>query len=434
MNYKKIKTSMDSILRFMEDSKSQFVEDPISDFTRARKLSFSETIKCLLSMDNHSLNTELRNYFSLKTDFSVTKSAFVQRREKLSDHVFRYIFDSLIKTFPFKKLYCGYHLLAVDGSDINIPSLPGSDETYVKSCVENVGFHQMHLNSLYDLMEGRYYDYEIQPRACLNEHSAFCEMIDRNMLGAKTLYIADCGYQSLNSIEHILRAGQSFVIRAKDAYSYGSPFKHMCLPNTDEFDLDIEFKITRSRKQQYQNDPIYKTLKTHQTFDAIPISDRETIVPVEFRLVKLRISEDTVEYLLTNLPRKKFKIQELKEVYNARWGIETSFRLLKYNFALNSFHSIKRKFICQEIESHLIMYNLTMLLVASTPVPQKATKHKYKISIADAVVTAKLFFRGCIKALDVARELLKYLTPIRKGLSAPRKVRKRSVVPLNNRS
>ena len=80
MNYKKIKTSMDSILRFMEDSKSQFVEDPISDFTRARKLSFSETIKCLLSMDNHSLNTELRNYFSLKPDFSVTKSAFVQRR------------------------------------------------------------------------------------------------------------------------------------------------------------------------------------------------------------------------------------------------------------------------------------------------------------------------------------------------------------------
>ena len=47
MNYKKIKTSMDSILRFMEDSKSQFVKDPISDFTRARKLSFSETIKCL---------------------------------------------------------------------------------------------------------------------------------------------------------------------------------------------------------------------------------------------------------------------------------------------------------------------------------------------------------------------------------------------------
>ena len=57
--------------------------------------------------------------------------------------------------------------------------------------------------------------------------------------------------------------------------------------------------------------------------------------------------------IITNLDKDAFPIQEIKRLYNMRWGIETSFRDLKYALALLHLHAKKVDFIYQEIFAKL---------------------------------------------------------------------------------
>ena len=70
---------------------------------------------------------------------------------------------------------------------------------------------------------------------------------------------------------------------------------------------------------------------------------------MEFRALRFPISEDSYECIITNLPSAEFNAEEIKKLYAMRWGIETSFRELKYAVGLTSFHSKKREYIIQEI-------------------------------------------------------------------------------------
>ena len=59
--------------------------------------------------------------------------------------MFRYIFREYNKACKDDKLYKGYRLLAVDGSDVNIAYNPDG-ETYMPNGDNNKGFNQFHLN------------------------------------------------------------------------------------------------------------------------------------------------------------------------------------------------------------------------------------------------------------------------------------------------
>ena len=69
------------------------------------------------------------------------------------------------------------------------------------------------------------------------------------------------------------------------------------------------------------------------------------IYTLNFRVVRFAISEDSYESIITNLPKEDFPVEEIKKVYAMRWGIETSFRELKYAIGLCCFHSKKVEYI-----------------------------------------------------------------------------------------
>ena len=435
MNVNKVKSTLSSLINSMENTKSFFVVNPDRDFTRHRSISFSDTIKCLLNMENHTLNSEIRYFFLSKKAPVPTSSAFIQQRKKLNENVFHYLFQSINEAFPLKKLFKGYHLFATDGSDINIPSLSGDTDTYINSNTEGVGYYQYHLNALYDVCEKRYIDFIIQPRAMENERTAFCTMVRNNVADGKCIYTADRGYPSLNSIYNVIHAGQFFCFRLVELDGPGSLFKHNAVPDKDEFSIDIEFLVTRKYKKIYKSEPgKYKILQKSKTFDGIPVGDKTSVVSLSFRLVKLKLDNGNHEYLITNLPESEFGIEELKDLYHRRWNIETSFRTLKYNICLTSFHSKKRNFIKQEIEARIILYNITMITVSFVKVEKEGLKYTYSVAISDAVVTIRLFLKGWLSGTNVTKDLLKYLTPIRPGRTYQRKVRSKRVISFNNRS
>lgn len=79
---------------------------------------------------------------------------------------------------------------------------------------------------------------------------------------------------------------------------------------------------------------------------------------MNLRVLRFKISEEDYECILTNLPQNEFSANEIKKLYAMRWGIETSFRELKYAVGLTSFHAKKREYIIQEIWSRLILYGV----------------------------------------------------------------------------
>jgi len=239
----------------MQSDPGAYVKNAGRDFSRKRKISFSDLILSIISMENHSLNRELRRFFPSDKLRIPTKSAFIQQRKKLNDNALPYIFSSLNSTFPFKKKFHGLHLLACDGSDVNIPPKPGDKETYVASNTTGVGYHQMHLNTVYDLMEERYLDVVLQKRAEINERTAFVHMVDCNGLDGKCLYVADRGYFSLNVLAHIIRAEQFFLLRMNDLNSKSSFLRRFSLPSSREFDQRVSFEVTRKQSNIYKNHP-----------------------------------------------------------------------------------------------------------------------------------------------------------------------------------
>lgn len=83
---------------------------------------------------------------------------------------------------------------------------------------------------------------------------------------------------------------------------------------------------------------------------------------LHFRVVRFQIPDGSYETVYTNLDARAFPIEKVKNLYHLRWGIETSFRELKYNVGLASFHSTKIDSIFQEIFARLILYNYTSLI------------------------------------------------------------------------
>ncbi len=146
-------------------------------------------------------------------------------------------------------------------------------------------------------------------------------------------------------------------------------------------------------------------------------------IPMSFRIVRVHLGNDNYECLLTNLPADTYDIYQLKEIYHMRWGIETSFRHLKYSVGLLEFHSKKIEFIEQEIWARLTLYNFCMAVTLGIDVPHRTRKHQYKFNVANAVNVCRRFLKKLLNEtlpnvdLLIARELL----PIRPDRKAPRK-------------
>lgn len=411
---KMIKRTLKKCINEMSAHPETFVKNPGKDFTRERKLPFKQVLKAVLSMTGKSLRGELMEYFNLKTSMP-TVSAFVQQRNKVDHSAFEALFHTFTKAVDEQALFKGYRLLAVDGSDLHTPTNKDESDSYHKGTNGQKPYNLFHLNALYDLQRRIYTDAIVQGRKQWNEHRAFVTMVDRDEASVPTIYIADRGYESYNNMAHVIEKEQKFLIRVRDSKS-NSLVSGLILPVQDEFDVQYRVGLTRKQTNQVKNSCL-KFVPHTSTFDYLPRTTKKAI-PMQpyylsFRVVRFKLTEDTYEVLLTNLTEDEFSVSELKELYAMRWGIETSFRDLKYSLALSYFHSKKTENILQEIFARLTMYNFAELITSHVVVKQKSRKHLYKINFASAVHICRNFFLKNISPSDVEALLLMHLLPVR---------------------
>ena len=160
------------------------------------------------------------------------------------------------------------------------------------------------------------------------------------------------------------------------------------------------------------------------TFDYLPSSNQKhdplSLYYLPFRVVRFKISDSSYETVITNLDETEFPSVELKRLYAMRWGIETSFRELKYTVGLLHFHAKKVENITQEIFARLIMYNFAELITSHVIIQKLNRKYPCKANFSVAVQVCRQFLLGNISPPDVEATISRNVSVTRTGRSNPR--------------
>ena len=242
----------------------------------------------------------------------------------------------------------------------------------------------------------------------------------------------DRGYESYNLMAHFQEKGWLYIIRIRDGkQSMSSSFN---LPNTECFDqnfsLNLSRKQTKQLKKRYHDFPNdYHFIPHNSTFDFLPETSRKhdpvELYQLPFRMVRLEVEEGKYETLVTNTD---YSVQELKNLYASRWGIETSFRDLKYSVGLVNFHAKKKEGILQEIFARFTNFNFCHWVTSQVAIDNSRKKQRYKVCFSDAAYACRLFFNGSLSSLQLKNYLKKQLSIIRPNRKYPRKIKAQSVV------
>jgi len=428
-----VKERLTSIISEMSASSALFVKNPNKDFIRNRKLNFETIMRLLISMGGGSIYKELLEVNGYDAN-TATTSAFVQQRDKILPFAFEFVLHEFTKSHSDLRSYKGYRLLAIDGSGLHIPTNPNDKETFFQTQPNIKGYNLLHMNAMYDLCNRFYLDMVIQPGRQVNEHKALVNMVDRSYIKENVIVIADRFYESYNDFAHIETKGWHYVIRVKDLGSSCGILSGLHLPQGGEFDIHTHRILTRKQTNEVKAHPkIYRCIEKAQTFDFLDLHENR-FYPMSFRVVRIKITDNSYETVITNLNSDDFPPNELKKLYAMRWGIETSFRELKYTIGLLHFHAKKRDSIVQEIFSRIIMYNFAEIITSQVVISKTDRKHEYKVNFTVVVLTCRRFLRPSIEdPPDVEAIIRKNVSPIRPGRHTVRKTRAKSIVSFNYR-
>lgn len=432
-NYKHLKNVLNYNIKKIAECSSLFSENPEVDFTRDRKLNFETTIKNVICMETGSLKDELLKLNDYSVD-TPTASAFIQARSKIRVEAFKILFDRFNEKTHKDKLFKGYRLLATDGSELPIDNTIYDEETTeLRHGTTAKAYSAYHLNASYDLLECTYDDLIIQGEAKKNENDAFCQLVDRYK-GKKAIFIADRNYESYNGFEHVVQSGNKYLIRVRDITS------KLCMTQSlgpfpdGEFDIDVFRMLTLKQTNMIKACPqLYKFVPSNMRFDFM--SKENPWYEFHCRVVRFKITDDTYECIITNLDRDEFTIDDIKNLYCKRWGIENSFRELKYAIGLNALHSKKRKLIQQEIYARMILYNFCQRIVQEIKIPKKDNrKYEYQVNFTRSFHILRHFLsKTGGKTPPVDHLIAKEILPIRPGRTDTRYVKAKTVVFFNYR-
>lgn len=388
--------------------------------TRSRKLSVEKTIHLLIGADGGSLAKELH-----RVGIDATPAAVSQRRANIPPDVFQNVFNNFNTACKDSETFRGYRLLAVDGTSVNIPRNPKA-ASFVCNDSAPQGYNQLHLNPLFDLCNKTFFDAVIQPEPCKDEIGALVEMLKHNNFDSPTLIIADRGYEAYNVLAHCLeKPNTDFLIRVKQNHSAMREIARlpMC-----ELDCSIGFTITTTQtNEDKRNRYIYlqvpkkskpgsKTRRARWDFPS-PYTMR-------LRIVRFQLDTGEFETIATSLP-SAFTAEDIKELYRMRWGIETSFRSMKYIIGLVNLHGKRDAYAEQEIYAAMTMFNFTNRIAREVIIRQpKDSVYAYKVNYTMATTLCREFFRTPdANGEELMRQIARHSIPIRPGRADKRNLK-----------
>ena len=380
------------------------------NFSRKSALTAEAVIRLLISAEGGCLAKILHT-----AGLNVTASALSQRRAQIPSKVFRSVFDDFNSTCADSDLFRDYRLLAVDGTAVNLPHNPNSP-SFVQNEGIPKGVNQFHVTPLYDILSRTFADLVIQPEPKKDEISALVEMLKRNSFAQKTLIIADRGFEGYNLIAHCLeKPNVEFLIRVKQRRS---AMREVAKLPMMELDCKVGFTITTTQTNEDKKSG-YIHLQVPKKSKAGSKTRRgrwdfPSPYPMGFRICRFMLDNGEFETVATSLP-DSFKLDDIKELYHLRWGLETAFRDWKYTLGLVNLHGKSDVFAEQEIYASLTAFNFASRVCREVVVRQpKGGVYAYKVNFKMAVMLCKEFLRTPnTDGEKLLQEIARHTTPIR---------------------
>ncbi len=408
-----------SIIRGLTEEPERYARKPGRDFTRKRTLTPEVLIYLILTMDEKSVWKGLLGHFQRRID-TPSASAFVQQRQKLLPSALEDLFHRFSDQLRPQKKFRGYRLLAVDGSSLKSGAYPADQDAYRPGTARQHGWNLFHINALFDIENCIYTDVIVQKEHTKNESKALREMAKRSGISDPVLVLADRNYEAYNNFVCLEKTGWKYLIRIKDSNrknAYG-----IKLPDELEFDLPVRMTLGRLTPQQLRQRDVpvpehYYRLPNSVPFDYLDVESTD-FYEFSARIIRLTLKDGRTKMLITNLDAGQFPLSAIQALYARRWGIETSFRELKYTVGLIHLHSRKSDLVLQEIFAAFAVFNFTQAAAWNTNESCGRSKYQRRVNLAHAVYLCCEVLRG--KSAEITALLERALTPCRPDRVYPR--------------
>lgn len=321
------------------------------DFSRDRKLPLEKLVCLIINMPKRSLSIELQSFFDFidAETTACTKGAFSLQRGKLSADFFsvwnKWLVDYFYLYYGGKvKRWRGFIVQAVDGSGAYLVNTPevinhfGAHSNQHKSV--NIAMGQV--MQVHDILNnitiwGDIYPNKESEQAIMNKRVPF--------LFKDSLSLFDRGYPSFALMFLMLHEEEPrhFVMRCK--LGFNKEIK--------------QFMLSRKKSMIIHLSPTSEAVKTLKANGSI-ITTHETI---KIRAVKIKLSSGITEVLLTDLYDEKiYTLEDLKQLYGLRWGIETAYGKQKNQLQMEQFSGHRVICIKQDYAACIFVSNLQSLI------------------------------------------------------------------------
>lgn len=404
------------------------------DFIRNRKMNFEKVILYGLNKRGLTSKMEIEDFTELINMADISSPAVLKQRLKLNGEIYLDMLHENLKGFYEEfsdevKLFNGYILSAIDGSDFEIPNTKKVRDKYNQLHeVEKVA--RATISNMFDVLNGyimdtviNIFDYSERKMARENYNN-----IKKLELPYPIIRTMDRGYGSIVDMYYSNKSNDKYVVRLKKCDFY----KQIQNMKTNDEIIKIEYQYDRVRRYKDEYPEFYKIME-------------EKKENIEVRIVIITNKDEEKMILATNLSKDEFSYEDMIELYKLRWEIELNYHVLKESLKIETITSSNDIIIYQDIYSQMLVYNLIQAFKqdAEKKIDQTKYKNEMKINMNMATGFVKKALIRIILEKDTNKqnnmfELLeqkieKYLIPIKKGRSYPRQRNKKNKSSINKR-
>ena len=330
-----------------------------SAFTRKRKWGFKDFIKHIIFNKRKTIRNNIDTHlkYCKSAIESYRKQSFSEQRVNILPEVFKKIsiyylrnigYFNFKKFNPFFRTFYGFRLFAGDGSRFTLYNKLqtlkefGFPKDYDR--LPKVTFCGI-VDVLNDfLIDGLMGERGIGEMTLIHQNM---QNVEDLIEPTQSIFTFDRGFVALELMCRLISMNTYFVIRLKKN-SYKEERKDI---KTD--DSPISIPLTKNRLK------IFKDQELKEQFQDInELNLRIVKIELEKENSKTGQKEIEIETLLTNLPPEIMSKEDIGEIYDARWGIECTYKTLKQRLQIENYTAYSKTGILQDIYSTFLTYNI----------------------------------------------------------------------------
>ena len=328
-------------------------------------------------MNNSSYQHELDRFFQTINQWEVAerilyKGNLSKARAKLKHNAFielnDYLIDHFYNNFRYKT-WCGFTLLAIDGTTIRLP-----DETEIiehfgvwnstkgeKPCPKARG------SQVFDVLNKVTVDAIISPKNVGENELAAYHFLK---MKAGDLLLLDRGYPAHWLFSAAFFAGADVCAR-------------------------ISYKKWKVIRKFYQSGKTEKIVKIEPT----ALSKKKCremgldAAPISLRLIRVELDSGETEILATSLlDTQRYPAELFAELYHLRWPVEEDYKTMKYRIEIENFSGKTVRSVYQDFHAKLFSKNFTAAIASTTSdeIDEKSETLKYRHQINFVQALSKL--------------------------------------------